>query len=272
LQSQKKSIEASGFGLAVITYDSPATLSHFAARMGIQYPMLSDQGSKTIRAFNILNESIPVDNPFHGVPHPGTYVVNRNGIVQSKYFEQDYRERYTAAAILTRDASSAGANVIETETRHLKLRTWASNDIAYGGSRIALMMEIDLPPGMHVYSPAVQSTYIPVRWNLKESSAWRTWDVTWPPHRMLHLAAIKETVPVYEGKLRLTRDVTISQEKGLQGVIGLDRTLPIEGSFRYQACDENVCYVPQTVPLKWTVQVQPHDRTRVPAELRGTVR
>jgi hypothetical protein len=30
----------------------------------------------------------------------------------------------------------------------------------------------------------------------------------------------------------------------------------IEGTLRYQACDDRMCYVPKSVPLKWTLQVQ----------------
>ena len=36
----------------------------------------------------------------------------------------------------------------------------------------------------------------------------------------------------------------------------------------YQACDDVECYLPETVPVKWTLHVQPLDRTRVPENLR----
>jgi hypothetical protein len=37
---------------------------------------------------------------------------------------------------------------------------------------------------------------------------------------------------------------------------------------RYQACDDKVCYPPDTVPVHWTLQVEGHDRERAPAELQ----
>jgi len=51
--------------------------------------------------------------------------------------------------------------------------------------------------------------------------------------------------------------------------LGPQGELVLRGSFRYQACDDKVCYVPETVPVEWTFQWENHDRTRVPEELRS---
>ena len=34
-------------------------------------------------------------------------------------------------------------------------------------------------------------------------------------------------------------------------------TLTIKGTLRYQACDDKVCYLPQSIPLSWTVGLRP---------------
>ena len=51
-----------------------------------------------------------------------------------------------------------------------------------------------------------------------------------------------------------------------------DGELSVKGSFRYQACDDKVCYTPRTIPLEWRIRVNPPDRQRVPAPLRGKLR
>ncbi|MGH7486189.1 MAG: protein-disulfide reductase DsbD domain-containing protein, partial [bacterium] len=71
--------------------------------------------------------------------------------------------------------------------------------------------------------------------------------VTFPPSRKLHLPAIDETVPAYEGEIHLVRTVTL--DKAASG------TLTLEGSLRYQACDDRLCYVPETLALKWVIPV-----------------
>jgi hypothetical protein len=39
-------------------------------------------------------------------------------------------------------------------------------------------------------------------------------------------------------------------------------TLTISGTFEYQACDDKVCFAPQSIPLNWTIGVKPPDRER----------
>jgi len=252
-----------------ISYDSVAVLKNFADRAGIRYPMLADSDSKIIRGFGILNESVPKDNFVYGVPHPGTYVLDENATVRAKYFEEDYRDRYTAANILWRQfGPDSGPAQATAETPHLKLSLSASDAEARPGTRVTLALEIELKRGMHVYAPGVEGGYIPIAWSMAESKGWRAEAVAWPPSKKLRLEAIKETVPVYDGKLRLGRDVTIGQNRDLAPLLGADRKLEVSGTFRYQACDDKECYPPQTIPLRWTFHVNPLDSRRVPAGLQ----
>ena len=47
-------------------------LKNFAERKGLDYPLLSDPGSQIIRAFGILNDNVPKDQPmYYGIPFPG---------------------------------------------------------------------------------------------------------------------------------------------------------------------------------------------------------
>src|SRR5258708_25157537 len=99
-------IRKRGLGVAAISYDSPAILKNFADRRQITFPLLSDPESKIIRAYGILNEEAP-KGPFYGIPHPGTYILNRQGVVVAKYFEDDYTQRYTASDILVNQFGAA---------------------------------------------------------------------------------------------------------------------------------------------------------------------
>jgi DsbC/DsbD-like thiol-disulfide interchange protein len=240
-----------------------------------------------IRAFGILNENAPRDSFVYGVPNPGTYVLDAAGAVTAKYFEDDYTERVTASDILVRQFSaipSAGPGV--EETKHLRLTAASSANAARGGQKIALILNIELKPGMHVYAPGVRG-YKPVDWEMLTAAAKPEGEaqtaggpgqvrlpgrlfteVTWPAPRMLHLKAIGETVPVYEKKLRLVREVTIPSDKLLREVTSPSGVLTLEGVFRYQACDAKTCYNPVSLPLVFSIQILKHDTERVPVELR----
>ena len=250
-----------------------ALLRNFAERKAIHYPMLSDPESKIIRAFGILNESVPQGNMAYGVPHPGTFIVDENGVVRAKFFEEDYRDRYTAGNILWREFGPGEGRgqspVLATaETPHLKLSLLSSDAEARPGARLTLALEIELKPGMHVYAPGVEGGYIPIEWKLAESKGWKLHELSAPPSRKLNLPAIHETVPVYEGKFRMSRDLTVAQTQDLAPLLDPERKLAIEGSFRYQACDEKECFPPRTIPLRFVFKVDPLDRERAPAGLQ----
>ena len=97
-----------GLGIASVSYDSAALLRNFAERKDLHYPMLSDPESKMIRAFDILNDNFPKDHQFYGVPFPGMYLIDEHGVVKAKYFEDDHRERFTAASILVHQFGQGG--------------------------------------------------------------------------------------------------------------------------------------------------------------------
>jgi hypothetical protein len=132
------------------------------------------------------------------------------------------------------------------ETPHLKLTYSASGAAVTPGGSTTLIAELDLGPGLHVYAPGVEHGYIPIAWNVKDADP-----VTYPAARIMEFAALKEIVPVYEGHLRLERKMSIAP-----GVAAPDGKLTIEGSFRYQACNDRECFLPRTLPMKWTFQVQ----------------
>jgi DsbC/DsbD-like thiol-disulfide interchange protein len=245
-----------------------AVLHNFAGRRGIHFPLLSDPDSKLVRELGILNETVPKDSPFFGVPYPGSFVVNAQGVITAKYFEDDFRERYTSADILARQFGvRPGVTRSEVEGKQLKLEAAASNLVVAAGQRVSLTLDIEMKPHVHVYAPGVEG-YIPIDWKMKESDAAAAHEVSYPASEKLHLAAIDETVPVYRDHFRLTRDITIGQDAKVRPVLDSSGKFTVEGTLRYQACDDRICYIPQELVVKWVFQYAEFDRERAPVELR----
>jgi hypothetical protein len=269
LQSNLEKIRAEGLGVAAISYDSTAVLKSFAERRGITFPLLSDPDSKTIRDFGIFNEQSQEGTMQYGIPYPGTYLVDRAGRVTAKYFEDDYTQRYTSGDILvSRFGGSAGTAHTAAEGKHLRVSASASNARVRSGQRISLVLDVQLGPRLHVYAPGVKSDYIPIEWSMKESPAMVVRAATYPVAKMLRLEAIGETAPVFEGAFRLLRDVTVARDATVRPLLDVEGRLTMEGALKYQACDDKLCYPPETVPVRWTLQVEGHDRERAPAELQ----
>jgi peroxiredoxin len=99
LQTDLKSIEDAGVQLVGISYDEPKVLKAFSDRMKIAFPLLSDPGSKTIDAYHIRNEA--ARGKAEGVPNPGTFILDREGVIRAKLFLEGFRERHTTEALIT---------------------------------------------------------------------------------------------------------------------------------------------------------------------------
>jgi hypothetical protein len=268
LEQNREKIRKQGLGLAAISYDSAAVLKSFADRKHIGFPLLSDEDSRVIREYGILNETVQAGTFAYGIPYPGTYVLDPSGVVVSKYFEDDYRERVTASDILARQFGEAGgAAGSAIEARQMRITTGASTATARPQQRILLTAEIELKPKMHVYASGVKD-YIPIEWGLAEGPFLKAHAFGYPASKNLRLKAIHETAPVYEGRVRLTREITFGAENALRPLISPSGELVLKGSFRYQACDDRKCYTPETVPLEWRFQFEGLVRERAPAELQ----
>jgi hypothetical protein len=268
LQQNLERIGKQGLGLAAISYDSVDVLKNFAGRKGITFPLLSDPDSKIVKSFGILNASVAPNSPQYGIPYPGTFVLDARGRIVSKYFLDDFRERISASDILSRQFKVAPEDARESsDTKRLTVATAASMSVARPGEAIVLSLEVDLKPKMHVYAPGVKD-YIPIDWKLDEAGVAKSQPAQYPPSRQMRLKVIKETVPVYLGRVRMSREVTFASENILRPLVSPTGELTLKGSFRYQACDERECYPPETVPLEWHFRFAALERERVPAQLQ----
>ncbi len=264
LEHSYASIRKQGLGLVAVSYDSVATLKSFADRKQITFPMLSDPGSLTIKRYGIFNDSVEKGSLAYGVPYPGTYVLDARGVIVAKYFEDDYKERETVSSILVRQfGAAAGGTHVTKETKQLSVSLSASTDNIATGQHVALVLDVDLKPKMHVYAPGVEH-YIPIDWQITESDAAKAEAVIWPKSQKLYLQAIDETVPVYKDTLRIVRDIVFAPDAKLKTLVNEKGEITIHGVLKYQACDDKMCYIPASVPLDWTFHYQPLDRQRAP--------
>ena len=259
--------EKQGLKFAAISYDSEEILKFFSDRHKIGYPMLADPDSETIRAYRVLNAE--ATGMQKGFARPGYFFIDPDGIIREKFFEAKYRERLTGNSLLSKLFPELGAEVVDTvEAPHLQVALEQSDRAGVPGARITLAAEIRLPQDVHVYAPGVEG-YKPTRLVIDAMPQMDFKPAVYPPSKILYLPAIKEKVPVFEGRFRISQDVKVSSAAEFWGSLGKEgKTFTISGKLEYQTCDKTICYLPTAVPLKWQIQVIPLDRTRAPVEIR----
>jgi hypothetical protein len=269
LQNAKQRFEQQGIKIAAISYDSPAILKDFAHRHAIEFPLLADPDSKIIQSFGVLNtEATGMEK---GMARPGFFYLNPDGVVGEKYFEVKYTDRFTANNVIGKLFPELTAEVSRNvEAPHLGLTLAQSDRDVVMGSRVTLIAEISLPPDVHVYSPGVKG-YKPIELSLKPSGGLTFGSARYPASKTLYQEAIHEQVPVFEGKFRITQDITVPFSKAsaaFGAVFSSGKTVSIEGELKYQACDKTICYPPTSVPVKWELKVHSLDLHRSPGDIR----
>jgi len=94
LERAQKLFATKGINVAGVSYDSPEVLAEFSQRKSITYPLLSDSSSKLIDAFGVRN--VEATGAQAGIPVPGYYLINKQGVIEKQFFEDGYINRLTA--------------------------------------------------------------------------------------------------------------------------------------------------------------------------------
>jgi DsbC/DsbD-like thiol-disulfide interchange protein len=244
-----------------VSDDSVAVLAAFAARMGIEFPLLSDPGSATIKRYGILNTTIDPTNTTYGIPFPGTFIIDARGFVTSRFFETAYQERDTITSILARQGRRLGVPSTAITAPHLSIATFASDQVAAPGTHFSLVLDITPSARVHVYAPGV-SGYKPVTLTVAPRAGLVVRQATFPKAEDYFFKPLNEHVAVYQHPFRIVQDVMIDPTPTGMAALKDAPSLTITASLEYQACDDTVCFIPQSVPLSWTIGIQPLDRIR----------
>jgi hypothetical protein len=252
LQESVADLNARGLGLAAISYDAPAILKAFAGARAITFPLLSDVGSATIKRYNLLN--LEATGPAAGVPYPGTFVLNARGVVTSRSFEAAYQERTSAAGILAL-GTAPGSGGGTTETAHLFVAAGASDARVAPGTRLALVVDVTPKPKMHVYAPE-QKDVIPVSLTL-DPGEFTPHPAQFPRPQKYVFKPLDETQLVFSTPFRIVQDITIALTPAVRERARASGSITVTGTLRYQACDDAICYMPQSVPVTWTIGLKP---------------
>ena len=288
LQDRLEELRGRGLGVAAISYDSQEVLADFSRRRGVSFPLLADDDSAVITDFGILNTvAIEAQGPngdhpdvvadvakyvsvfgagsnIVGTPFPGTFMLDGEGRVTARFFEEFYRERNTTANVMLRLGEGLSPiEAIEGETAHLKFTAYASDPAITVGTRFSVAVEIEPNPGMHLYAPGADELgYRVLGLTLSPLPHTRFEPVAYPASEIYHFEPLDERVPVYQAPFTLLQEAVVSGEPGVEDALSEIDAVTLSGTLDYQACDDRLCYDPVSVPLTFTFEVDLLDRQR----------
>jgi peroxiredoxin len=262
LQTRTADLAKSGIGLAGVSYDAVPVLADFSKRRGITFPLLSDPGSATIKRYGILNTTVPETNQqSYGIPFPGTFMLDTQGVVTSRFFEQAYQERSTVGRILARLGNNIDVPATRVSSPQVQITSFVTDTTVAPGTQFSVVLDVRPAQGIHVYAPGVTG-YKPIALTVETQPGVVTRSAQYPPSEDYHFKPLNEHVQVYQRPFRIVQDVLIDSSPQGQTALKDRTTMTIKGVLNYQACDDKLCFTPQSVPLTWTVTLRQLDRER----------
>jgi peroxiredoxin len=277
LQSRVDQLRAQGLGVAAISYDPVPILAEFAARRHITFPLLSDAGSATIKAFGILNPlpemafGTDKDDPeviaelrkyvsggrpspsWAGIAFPGTFILDPQGRVISRFFEDYYVERTTFSNILLRTGTSqAPVSASKIAGAHVDVMSYPSDSDVAAGNRFAVVVQVEPHAGVHVYAPGA-SGYRVIGLTMTPEPFVRVLPPTYPKSEIYFFKPLNERVPVFQRPFTFIQELVLEGTPPAQAALKGKDSLTLAGSLDYQACDDTTCFNPVSLPLTWTI-------------------
>lgn len=253
LQNAWPTLEQQGVALFGVSYDGVETLAEFAQKRGITFPLLADNGSHVIRELGLLNEHLAqqhavygiVTRDFqHGVAYPGTFVLNEQGVIVEKHFEQSYRVRPNAQLFRAYAFGASGdmpSHAVRASAPGVEISAWVDVPTYRPYQQLQLHIELELPPGMRVYGEPVSQGYMPLRLQVEPLEGLTTGQIDMPAPRPFHVAGLDERFLVYTGSVRMTLPIMFTSNLGATTLVA---------ELAFQTCTDTTCFPPASVRVE----------------------
>ena len=118
------------------------------------------------------------------------------------------------------------------------------------GRSVTLRLVMTPAPGIHVYAPG-NPDYIPVSVTLRLPAGVHADPAVYPPGEDYVFGELKEIVKAYTRPFEVRQRITVTRAAARSA----GSALTIDGSVRYQACTDKVCFPPATAPVSLTVPI-----------------
>lgn len=254
LQERRAELERAGIAIFAISYDPVSVLASFAGRYGIAYTLLSDESSRVIRSLGLLNRHIQeqaahygatVREHHQGVPYPGMFMLDEHGVIVEKRFEQSYRVRPQAAALVEdrvmSDGSGPGVRAT-ARTHEIAATAWIAQATYRPYQRVDLRLDVAVAPGLHVYGRPIPDGYTPLSVEVDPLESLEVLGPPqWPAGRPFRVAGLEESFVVHEGAVQGTVPLFLARNIG---------NVELVTRLRYQACSADECFPPDEVVLR----------------------
>ena len=122
---------------------------------------------------------------------------------------------------------------------------------AHAGSTARVALRVSVPEGLHTQSNKPRDpSLIPATLKIDVPAGVTVDEIVWPPPIDLKQVVADTPLSVFEREFLVGAKLSIARTAAVGD-------LHVPAKFRYQACDVNLCYPPDTANVEWVVHVVP---------------
>ena len=150
------------------------------------------------------------------------------------------------------EVSVAGTKI---PTRYVDITTFSSNPAVAPGDRFSVVLDIQPHPNMHVYAPGAKG-YRVISLSIEPNPLVRVLVLEYPVSETYFFKILNEHVPVFQKPFRLLQRLIIEDTLEARAILSGKESVTVKGTLEYQTCDDNMCFLPVSVPLAWTMTLR----------------
>ena len=236
-----------------MSYDDTDALADFVHASGVEFTMLSDVDSAVIQRYDVLNTIVqPDDVPFFGIPFPGFFLVDEDGVIVDKLFHRHLANREGIETILDsfngcveHGDREPMAAFVEDDGIQITAFLRGGGGVLRMGPMRRLVVRFEMPDGLHIYDEPVPAGMVATSIEVSGPEGVRFESVERPPTHLLELPGLADPLHVWNG----TTDFVIPLFANSAIVPTLRsgaESITLQVTVRFQACDDEQCFLPQT--------------------------
>jgi DsbC/DsbD-like thiol-disulfide interchange protein len=203
----------------------------------------------------LLNEYVVEQHAFYGVelkphhqnvPYPGYFVLDETGTVIRKRFEQSYRVRLSAEALLhdvLGGTLSDHAQRVQVSDASIQADAWFEPPVYRPFQELLLYVELTVPQGLHVYGSPVPEGYTPLQIDVDPVPGLVVGAAELPNPEPFRIEGLDEQFFIYHARVTAAVPLRIEQ-------VPAPGPLDLVVRVQYAACSDTACFPPSSLELQ----------------------
>ena len=199
-----------------------------------------------------------VEDRHRGIPYPGSFLLDEDGILVGKRIEQSHRIRPTANTLMGAffEGENEPAGLVTSDSPGVQVAAWLDAPVISANQLQEAHVRFLLEPDAHLYTEPVPDGFNAISITLTGDDTLKVEDVAPLEGHEFKVEGLPETFYVLEGTIDIAIPFFLLTNRDTAG--DELRDVPLSVEISYQACTGDTCFMPERVTLDLALQEAPN--------------